>query len=334
LSDGFDGVGAADQLKAWQDRATDTRPVVQTGWPGLDNMLHRRGFSPGTFVVLAGRPHTRKTAVMLNWVRNLLEVDVPVGLATLDEPLPTYVGKLASVVSRRPQQYLEEHWDHRATKRAIEEYRRLAARLSMTKGRRPDLDDLSAWLEVAEYECEERPRIVFLDYSNLLFRDRYAGKDGSRIPRLMEDLVVWTREEDVVTVVLHHVGKEEGGDGSIPLSSESLMWGGEGPADVILTTYRLALNRLGNMSRDAAESKLGDRFDAEKWADAVQRVERHRDSTHLQLVKNRPGVHLELEGIRLKSHGLSQFMQPADRDTDDPTTEFGDEQTEYEEAMA
>jgi hypothetical protein len=331
MADGFDGVGAGEQVAAWEARATDTRPVVKTGWTGLDSMLHRGGFSPGTFVVLAGRPHTRKTAIMLNWVSNLLQAGMPVGLATLDETLETYVGKLASVISQRPQQYLEDHWDHPSTKRVVREYRRLAARLSMTKGRRPDFDDLSAWLEVAEFQSEERPRIVFLDYSNLVFRDKYSGKDGSRVPRLMEDMVVWAREEDIVVVVLHHVGREEGGDGSFPLSSESLMHGGESSADIILTTYRLALNRLGNMSPDAAESRYGEKFDAEKYADAVERVKKYKDSTHLQLVKNRPGVHLELEGIRLKSKGLSQFMQPVEQGVNDSFENIESDEQEEDE---
>src|SRR6266545_2717663 len=95
----FSGIGVTEQLKSWEMRATDTRPAVGTGWPGIDSLLHRGGLSPGHLAVIAGRTHTRKTTVALNIVTNLLRADVPVGLVALDEPVASYVGKLASANS-------------------------------------------------------------------------------------------------------------------------------------------------------------------------------------------------------------------------------------------
>jgi len=307
---GFSGIGVAEQLKSWEMRATDTRPAVGTGWPGIDSLLHRGGLMPGHLAVIAGRTHTRKTTVALNIVTNLLRADVPVGLVALDEPVASYVGKLASAMTHIPLENIEAAWDTPGTAGVRELYAETARRLSITRGYRPDFDDLSAWLDMAEFDCGERPRVVFVDYLSLLTRDKYAGQEVQRVSRLVEDLQVWTRREEVVTVALHHVGREAGGDGDEPLDLAALKYGGEEVADVVFTVFRPALSKLGNMARDHAEAKLGDKFDEGKWGDSVARVRRERDTTYIQLVKNRPGVHLDLQGQRFRSHGESQYLAP------------------------
>ena len=309
----FKDVPGYEQLAALDARARDDRPVITTGFNGLDSLLHRGGFHAGTLVVLGGRMHTRKTTVMLNWVLNLLYEAVPVALISLDESLPNYVSKLMSVMSREPSDWIEAEWDTPAVDELKAQYKGMAGnKLCMTVGARPTFDQLT---QVLENDTEhERPRVVFIDYLTLLGRDKYAGQDTSRIPRLMEELQVWTTTQDVVTVALHQVGRMDDGHanrryhGSTPMTAESLRYGGEEQADVVLGTYRPALDLLGNMSKGVAESVYGNEFDEEKWSDAVERVRTHEKSTYLQLLKNRPGVHLSQEGIELVSPGESQFL--------------------------
>src|ERR1043166_1803749 len=161
----FEGVGPDDQLAELEARALDDRPVIKTGFPSLDRQLHRGGFQPGNMVLLGGRMHTRKTAVALNVVANLLRSDVPVGLLSLDESVAMYTSKLLSIVARKPSEWLEENWKPALKYRR--EYRELAANLTMSKGIRPTIPDLTAWLVEAEVE-RERPRVVVIDYTSLL----------------------------------------------------------------------------------------------------------------------------------------------------------------------
>ena len=84
---------------------------------------------------------------------------------------------------------------------------------------------------------------------------------------------------------------------------------------------RPAMNQLGNMSRDIAAMVMGDSFDEEKWEDARSRVRRYKNSTMLQLLKNRPSTKGEsFEGVELYSPNESQFLeQKGDGVKDDAT---------------
>jgi replicative DNA helicase len=306
-------VSSTGQLAALEARATDTRPPLTTPFPSLNALLHRGGLHPGELVVLGGRKGTRKTAVALNWVMHLLQQSVPVGFVSLDESLAMYTVKLMSILARKNPEFLEENWEHPVVHTHREAYSTLADGLVMTDGVRPSVPQLQSWLNWAEMECTGRPRVVFVDYTSLLVH--YRSKETERVPRLFEELQVWTRDNDLVTVALHQAGRTDEGTskkyhGDTPMTAEGLLYGGEQQADVILSTYRPALNMLGNMSRHIAEMVLGDNFDEEKWADAVAMVRRYKRSTMLQLLKNRPSTKGEwFEGAELWSPDDSQYLE-------------------------
>lgn len=313
MQDGpFEGVGLDEQEAALEARALDDRPVVRTGFADIDAQLHRGGVQPGNLVVFGGRMHTRKTAVALNWVANLLRENVPVGFLTLDESLAMYVSKLLSIVVRQPSEYIEDHWNDTKVKKYRARYRDLATGLTMSKGIRPNFTQLQEWLEMADIDGQ-RPRVVFIDYTSLLVH--YRGKENERVMRLMEELQTWTHDNELVVVGLHQAGRTDEGvskkyHGDTPMTAEALLYGGEAQADIILATYRPALNQLGNMSEDAAQMILGDSYDEQKWEDARARVRRTKRSTFLQLLKNRPSTKgLNFEGVELVSPDESQYIE-------------------------
>lgn len=306
----FEGLGPDEQWQAWDAEVTDPRPRIATGFSELDALLKRQSMAPGTFVIHGGRPHTRKTAIMANVIVNMLRADVPVGLVGLDEATPTYVAKVASAMSGVDEDHLEEHWSALDDVRA--DYLELTKQLSLTRGYRPTFEELEGWLATSEV-AGARPRIVFIDHLNLLFRDKYAGADNQRVPRVAEALQVWAKQQEVVVYALHHVGRADDYKrryhGATPMTLESLKYGGEEFADIVLGTFRPAMDPVGNMTEDQARSALGDSFDLDDWQDARDRVEAHRDSTFVQLLKNRPGKQLCPQGIHLKSIGTSQQMR-------------------------
>ncbi len=306
----LEGVGSVRQLAALETRALSSLPGLTTPFPTLNNYFHRNAVHPGELIILGGRKGTRKSTVMLNWVAHLLENEIPVGILTLDESLAMYVVKLLSVVMRMSPDYIESNWkEHSAT--FNNRYHQLADGLIMSWGTRPSIPQLQTWLDLADVEAE-RPRIVFCDYTSLLVH--YRTRETERIPRLFEELQVWTRENELVTVALHQAGRTDEGvskkyHGDSPMTAEGLLYGGEQQADIVLATYRPALNPLGNMSRTIAEMVMGDSFDEESWEDARSRVRRYKDSTMLQLLKNRPSTKGEcFEGIELHSPDGSQFI--------------------------
>lgn len=301
----------------------DTRPRISAGFPQLDELLNRGGLGPGELIVLGGRTHTRKSTVMLNMTAKLLRSGVPVGFCGLDEPTASYIAKLASVFTRLPHRFLEDTWDDPHTQKRLEEdFWPHAAGLSVTEGHRPSFADLSVWLDMAEVDCGARPRIVFVDYIALLGRDKYHGQDVTRIPRVFEELQVWTSTQDIVTVALHQVARGGHGRDHLPMRLEHLKYGGEEFADIVFGTYRPALELLGNLTREQAELEMQDDFDEEKYEEAVGRAKRYEKSTFLQLLKNRPGTDLLEAGIELLSPTKAMFMEPAEHQ---PFTERGEE---------
>lgn len=309
----FVGLSVEEQAKAWAEVSGDRRPRITTDWEALDAVLPLGGLRPGSLVAIAGRTHTRKTAVAINLTANLLKQEVPVLFAGLDEDVATYTVKLASAFTGIPHTDLGE-------REPVSAYTSQAERFTLTKGHRPSMEQLSAILEIADLGPSGlRPRVVFIDYLTLLYRDQYAGQDVVRVPRLMEDLKVWAGDEEVVCFVLHQVGRaDEGGPhlrnhGHKLGTLESMKYGGEEAVDVLLYTSRPELDPLGNMDEDEARANRGKDFDLEDWQEAQHRVETNRDVTVLQLLKNRGGTRLCQAGIRLRSIGESQKMVPADQ---------------------
>lgn len=310
----FYGIGIEAAERRLMARARDTRPLISTGWLDVDKKLHRGGFWPGTLVLLGGRTHTRKTSLTMNLVANMLRAGTSVGFVGLDESLENYTAKLLSAFSGLPAVDFEARPDDGDVVAAREEFNEMVNdRLSMTVGYRPDVLDLKVWMDNTEKLGRPRPQVVFFDYVSLLSREKYDGGENQRIARLIEHLQVWTNEMQVVTIGLHQVGRMDEGSnrryhGDTPMSLESLKYGGEEIADVVFGTYRPALDPIGNMSMEEARA---DRVDPEDYEDRAARVERERDVTYFQLLKNRPGTNLDYRGVRLRSIGESMQMVPA-----------------------
>lgn len=304
---------AAAHLDEWVADVLDHRPRAKTGFPALDGLLRKQSFGPGNLVFLAGRMHTRKTAVMLNMVCNMLRDGVPVGLVGLDEAPFMYVAKLCSVMTHRSHLDLDDSIKMAAAMDPVlkQQYESMAKKLSLFTKTRPTLLDLGDWLTEVKFRTGETPRVVFIDYLMLLRRDNTRGGEAERVRQLCEDLQVWTNQHQVTTVALHQVGRQ-GDDaftrehGSRPITPEQLMYAGEQAADIILSTYRPALDPFGNMTEEEA---LAQGRAQQDWQNARDRVVAFQQDTMLQLTKNRPGLHLEPRGIRLRSVKESQKME-------------------------
>jgi replicative DNA helicase len=309
-----------DQLGLWSDAVLDPRGAVRLGWPAVDAALRRGGLSPSNLVILGGRTRTRKTTVTVNLIANMLLAGHAVGLVGLDEAPWQYAAKVASAMTGYSHVWLEQNWGSPEAQEARTAYLERGRHLTLSQGYRPHTEALSAFLDMAEVTAN-RPEVVFLDYTGLMSRGRFAGKDVERIPKLVEDLQVWTNEQQVVTVILHQVGRLEARyDGDTPMDLTYLKYGGEEMADIVFATYRPALDRVGNMTEPEAKAYMGDQWDEDLFFAHRNRVKNYQASTFFQVLKNRPGLDPPpelLHGIELVSQGESMRMVPSEKDVDD-----------------
>jgi hypothetical protein len=247
-------------------------------------------------------------------VVHMLREGVPVGVVGLDESgSVSYVAKLLSAMSGVGTEHIEDEWPDDPL---IAEYAELAKNLVMFEGNRPTTDNLSEWLLECEVSIGVRPQIVFIDYASLLDRDQWAGAEVQRVMRLMEDIKVWTKQSEVATVALHHIGRATEGvglrnHGDSPMTADDLRYGGEEIADIVLGAYRPALNPLASMRFDVARQFKGEKYTEEDHMLVVQHAQRHEPYTFLQLLKNRPGRQPNRDarqGVPLRSIGESMKM--------------------------
>lgn len=305
------------QLKLLDDSVHDKTPTMSTGVESLNLLLRRGGLLPGNFALLGGRTGTRKSTFMLNMALSIARSGVPVGIIGIDEPPWLYVVKLLSAFTGRPQEEIEEMWDEVEGQDLREEWKKFARRrVHLFTGRRPGPDHLSAALDLASLGDEGAPRVLFIDYLGAMTRDgKYGYGEQGRITLLAEELQSWSSETGVAVVALHQLSRtdEFGGSnnrnaGHLPVTRSQMKFAGEEQADLVLGTYRPAMDPIGGMDYATAKTVLGKDFDEDEYYERRARVAKHKDSTFVQLLKNRPGTHEELKGIEMVSPNDSLVM--------------------------
>jgi replicative DNA helicase len=331
MTDGLRSYDASQQVQLVDDSVHDVRRSIPTGVGGIDSLLRRGGLLPGSFTLFGGRTGTRKTTTVLNMMVSMAQANIPVAFVGLDEPPWMYVNKVMSLWSHKTQDWLEENWDNDAGKAVRDGYKDFArGRLHIMSGRRPTPDHISGQVEMVSMDGQT-PAVVFLDYLSLMVRGRDFGwSENDRVPRLAEELAVWSTESGIALVMLHQLSRndEYGGtnsrnQGHLPVTLSQLKYGGEEPADMVLGTYRPSMHPIANMSMSMARQVLGDRFDEEDYWALVSMAKRFSQSTVLQLLKNRPGVHREEHGVEMYSPNETLFME--ERAARDP---YGDEEVQ------
>jgi replicative DNA helicase len=305
----FGALSVLDQVGTVAKRVNDPRGSIASGVAPLDELLYRGGFQSGLFCIMGGRTHTRKTTVTVNLIARMLKAGRAVGFITLDETPAQYVLKLMSAMYGHTHESIEENWNTEFGQKIQERYLKDAAKLTITKGYRPTIDDLNVWLSETEVEGA-RPDVVFHDYGSLMARADIYGGETQRIVQMMENLQVWTKENELVTIMLHQLNRDGGEDGEKPVRLGDLKYGGEEMADIVFGTYRPALDEVGAAPTWEEARAISDvDIKEEDWERRHDRVLRYENSTLLQLIKNRPGTKLDKRGIELLSIGQTMQMR-------------------------
>lgn len=323
MADGLRLYDHQQQEKLVWESVTDVRPSIPTGFAGIDSLLRRGGLLPGNLVLFGGRTGTRKTTVIANMAVSMAQANISVGIVGLDEQPWQYVVKLMSTYSGRSQDWVEERWNDEEGLELRREWKAFAAgKVHVFGGKRPAPVHLDAAMEMAAMGSSTAPSVLFIDYLKLMTRSgQFQYGDNSRIPQLVEELQVWSTDNQVAVVALHQLSRndEHGGSnsrnaGHIPMTLAQLMYGGEDSADIVLGTYRPSMNPLALMSLADARGVLGDRFDEEDYFVLKANAKKYEDSTFLQLLKNRPGTHRQERGVELLS-AYGESLKLKERDT-------------------
>jgi hypothetical protein len=144
----------------------------------------------------------------------------------------------------------------------------------------------------------------------------YRYGDNTRLPLLCENLGIWATDTGTTVVALHQLSRnDEYGNtnnrnsGHVPVTLTQLKFGGEEQADLVISTYRPAMHPLASMTIGIAKEAMGDKFDEDYYYEIRAMAKKYANSTFLQLLKNRPGIHREERGIELISPNDSLAME-------------------------
>lgn len=316
MTDGLRLYDAGQQDELVDRSVHDTRRSIPTGFAGIDSLLRRGGLLPGNLVLLGGRTGTRKTTVVANMMVSMAQAGISVGLVGLDEQPWQYVIKLMSVVTGHSPGHIETVWDDVEGRELRQQWKSLSqGKVHVFGGKRPGPDHLTSAMDMASLGGDA-PAVLFIDYLKLMTRKgAFQYGDNSRIPQLVEELQVWSTASNVAVVALHqlsrndeHGGQNSRSNGHIPMTLTQLMYGGEDSADIVLGTYRPAMDPLALMAFDIAKMVLGDRFDEDDYHARKGNAKKYEHSTFLQLLKNRPGSDREERGVELLSPDRSLRM--------------------------
>lgn len=223
----------AEEAKAW---ATSDHPRIGIGYPMFDDRTSG-GAAQGEVILFTARSSVGKTAFAVNVIEN--NPDVPTvkfslemhGRYILNRLTAAHTGTSTATVENQLRLGVDT-----LVQRTVDDFPRLAI------ADKPGMSfkDMHVALAEATERWDERPRLVVIDYMELIggVVSLEAASAIQKVSRKMKD---FAREEDVVLLCLHQVSRGSGAEGHMPLSVTSGNLGGETAADYVLGAYRPCL---------------------------------------------------------------------------------------------
>ena len=267
------------------DYLKSDRTAIPTGLPTID-ALTRGGFRAGHVALLVGRTGVGKSFLAGQIAVNVAKQGKLVGFSSLEMSKEEVAIRCASALFKDSIEDAEQ--------RFIGSDLGLMGlkHLSIDDTPKPDFLEMAKWVNEVQELYGQKMDLVVIDHLKLLRRYSKSFSEAERVARLSEDAKSFAKQAGVAVLCVHQVGRNEGdkkNHGDIPLSLESMMYGGEQDADYALGVYRPALNP----SLSATDRQLVDR------------------EVCLQLLKNRHGPQ-RLDPIPLVWQKPSAYMYEAE----------------------
>lgn len=220
--------------RAW---ATSDHPRVGTGYDILDSRTNG-GAAEGEVILFQARSQVGKTTFAMNVIDN--NRDLPTVFFSLEMAARYVAHKLAAIATGTPTSQIEQELRQHGESRAINELSGIFPRLVIVDDPRLGLKQMDRALDEIEDVWEEKTKLVVIDYLELIggVPSLSAVEKVDQVAMRIKD---FARLRDVVVLVLHQVGRGEGGEGARPLAIDSGRYGGEAQADYVLSAYRPCL---------------------------------------------------------------------------------------------
>ena len=226
-------------LDNWSDRKDGATTGVPSSFFDLDNMLS--GFQKSDLIIVAGRPSMGKTALALNFGRNIaIDHKLKVGYFSLEMSSKQLVERLVTSESKTDSHLV------RTGKLPKNEWKKLSEGASVLSESDIYIDD-SADLNIMELRAKARQLkvdkdidIIFIDYIQLLHAPQKSESRQQEISYISRSLKALAKELDIPIVALSQLSRAvETRTDHRPIMSDLRESGAiEQDADVVMFIYR------------------------------------------------------------------------------------------------
>lgn len=267
-------------LRDFAEWATDPRPRIGWGLPFFDSRTNG-GLARSEICMVQAFSSVGKTSLGLNIIRN--NADVPAMIFSLEMSWRMVVSRLTAMETGKSTTQLEG--EVRAAGGLTPEFQRVVDKYSkLVCDDTPEitLKEASASFERATEMLGERPRLVLFDYLELIGGGGMM-EQSQAVDKASRKVRNWCRKHDCAVVLLHQVGKGEGGDQ--PLDLGSGRYGGFAPMDYVVGAYAPRLRKgITQQEFDACKEEVYLQLLKSRAGDANPAGVRHRlDSRTLTL---------------------------------------------------
>jgi hypothetical protein len=251
----------AEGFESYERWITDPIPRIGLGMPWFDDHTNG-GIARSEVMMMMAFSSVGKTTVGLNIIRN--NPNIPVLFFSLEMNWRMVAARLAAMEQGTSTRYIEQQYKagQRPTwlQGVVDKYRGFVCDDTPAISLKEAKDSFHR----ATDRIGTAPRLVVWDYLELISGGGLMGK-AEQVDKAAQKLRDWTREMDCASIVLHQVGKGEGGAEALDLGSGR--YGGFAPMDFVAGAFAPRLEKGISQSR----------------------YEQVKEEIHFQLLKNRAG---------------------------------------------
>lgn len=228
---------ATQEYRVW---ATNPNPRLALGYPIIDERTNG-GPALGEVVLFTARSQVGKTTFALNVIENL-GGDIPAVFFSLEMNARYLVPRLSAMHTGTPTLDIENAMRAGRVPDAVVKTVQDHPWLAVPDKPAMSLKEAAIVLKEAEDRFGKKVKFVVFDYLELMGGTATLST-LDKIDQLTRRTKDFAREHDVVVLILHQVGRGEGGEGAEPLDIASSRYGGEVAADYVLGAYRPCLRK-------------------------------------------------------------------------------------------
>jgi hypothetical protein len=263
-----------DGLQQYQTDTLDPRPRVGFGLPTIDK-LFGGGLRKAQCCMVMAVSSVGKTTIGLSAIA--ANPDVATLMFSIEMTWPQVVARLTSMTTGTPEWELEEAMKSgEYPKQMLDTSNRYPLLLGDDASEMP-VKEMKLQVEKARQQLGMPIRLILIDYLELIGGAGLMGK-GEQVDKAAVKVLSLAKDTGASVVLLHQVGKGDGGGGFKPLSLESGRYGGHQPMHAVVGAYAPRLN---------PELKPAE-------------LEAVRDDLYLQVLKNRVTGRAHPEGMRMR----------------------------------